>query len=218
MHFGPKPNSAIAGILQNDNIFKTLNEKGRRAALLSAYPPGYFEAIASGRRMYSSIPMAVVAGGVPLKTEEDYFGGRALAADFTGQGWRDHLGYEDSPLFEPREAGVLLGDLARQSDFSFFEFWMSDYLGHYQDMEGAVKMLQMFDRVLGGLLETWNDETDLVFLTADHGNMEDLSTKRHTMNPVPGLVIGTPALRKPFTAGMQDLTHVTPAILDFLGA
>jgi hypothetical protein len=209
LHFGPKPSPEIARILDKGNIFKTVREAGGRAALLNAYPPGYFDAIASGKRMYSSIPHAVTAGGIRLKTVRDFYDGEGMAADFTGQGWREHLGYDDSPLFEPEQAG--------QNDFSFFEFWISDYIGHYQDMPGAVEMLQNFDRVLGGLLAAWDLQTGLIFLTSDHGNLEDLSTKRHTTNPVPGLTIGAPSLRQSFTAGLRDLTDVTPAICDFLG-
>ncbi|HEX6305039.1 MAG TPA: hypothetical protein VFZ76_12675, partial [Anaerolineales bacterium] len=53
----------------------------------------------------------------------------------------------------------------------------------------------------------------LIFLTSDHGNMEDLTTRRHTLNPVPGLVIGAQHLRDAFTPGLTDITAVTPSIL-----
>lgn len=216
-HYGPKPNEAIAAILQNGNLFHRLHSAGRTAALLNAYPDGYFQAILSGRRMYSAIPLAVTSGGFPLKTQAEFFAGAALAADFTGQGWRDHLGFEDAPITDPHTAGRHLAGMAASYDFAFFEFWVSDYLGHHQDMSGSLEMLATFDGVLGGLLEAWDHETGLVLLTSDHGNLEDLSTKRHTMNPVPGLVIGAPALRREFTRGLHDLTGVAPAVCSFLG-
>jgi 2,3-bisphosphoglycerate-independent phosphoglycerate mutase len=57
-------------------------------------------------------------------------------------------------------------------------------------------------------------------LTSDHGNLEDLSTRRHTANPVPALLIGAPAYRNAFATLLkgrdQDLTIVAPAILQFL--
>ncbi len=216
-HYGPKPNDAISQILINGNIFKTINEAGLSAALLNAYPQGYFDSIESGKRMYSSIPMAVTSGGIELKTENDFFNGKGLAADFTGKGWRTHLGYKDSPLLEPRPAGRHMAELAMQYHFSFFEFWASDYIGHYQDMDGALEMLKTFDQVLAGLLDAWDESKGIILLTSDHGNMEDLSTKRHTLNHVPGLVIGAPDMRQAFTYGLRDLTGVAPAILRFLG-
>ena len=103
-----------------------------------------------------------------------------------------------------------------QYNFSFFEFWISDYIGHYQDMDGALNMLDTFDQVLAGLLDAWDTSQGLIFLTSDHGNMEDLTTKRHTTNHVPGLVIGPSPQRQAFTYGLNDLTGVVPAILNYL--
>jgi hypothetical protein len=216
-HFGPKPNSAVAGILQTDNLFKTLREAGRTAALINAYPPRYFEGIDSGRRIYSSIPMAVTSGGFELKTEADLYAGNGMSVDFTGHSWREHLGYADSPVQDPAESGRLLAKIARQTDFAFFEYWISDYVGHHQDMPQALEMLANFDRVLEGLLDAWDPETGLILLTSDHGNLEDLSTRRHTSNQVPGLIIGAPELRRDFTTGLHDLTGIVPAVLRFLG-
>lgn len=212
-HYGPKPNPPIAEILRGETIFKTLTEKGYQTALLGAYPPGYFQVIESGKRMFSAIPQAAVNAGVPLMTKDDLFAGRALSAEFTGVGWREHLGFTDTPILEAHEAGRRLASLAQAYDFSFFEFWLSDYAGHKQDMEQAVGVLQNFDGVLGGLLEAWDDEAGLVLITSDHGNLEDLSTRKHTANPVPGLVIGAPALRARFVEGLVDLAGVAPGVL-----
>ena len=39
-------------------------------------------------------------------TSDDLYAGRALSANFTGEGWRTQLGYADAPLYSPREAGA----------------------------------------------------------------------------------------------------------------
>jgi 2,3-bisphosphoglycerate-independent phosphoglycerate mutase len=111
----------------------------------------------------------------------------------------------------PHEAGGKLASLAQEYDFSFFEYWASDYAGHKQDMETAVELMESFDEVLGGLLEEINDEL-LVLITSDHGNMEDLSTRKHTDADVPLILIGEKAAREEFTRDMTDLTHIAPAI------
>ncbi len=211
-HYGPKPNPPIADILREGTLFQTLIQRGLRTALLGAYPPGYFQVIESGKRMFSAIPQAAVNAGVRLMTKDDLYAGRALSAEFTGQGWREHLGLLDAPILEPHAAGRLLASLAAEYDFSFFEFWLSDYAGHKQDMAQAVGILENFDQVLGGLLEAWDDTAGLVLITSDHGNLEDLSTRKHTANPVPGLVIGAPELRAQFSEGLTDLAGVAPAI------
>lgn len=212
-HYGPKPNLTVTEFLRNDNLFIGLQDNGRRVALLNAYPPSYFEAIESGRRMFSVIPLAVTSAGISLKTIDDLFAGQALSADFTGQGWRDRLGFAETPVLTPHQAGEHLAFLAQDYDFAFFEFWPSDYAGHHQDMDAARSILETFDQVLAGLLASWDDQKGVILLTSDHGNMEDLSTRRHTRNPVPALVIGSPHLREAFSFSLHDLTGVAPAIL-----
>lgn len=214
-HYGPKPNPAVAEIIQRGSLFSRLTQAGRRAGLLNAYPPRYFEAIQSGRRLYSAIPLAVTGAGLALRTQADLQAGRALSADFTAQGWRNHLGLDGIPLLSAHAAGQRLAGLAQENDFSFFEYWLSDYAGHQQDMAAAGALLATFDAVLAGLLAAWDDRNGLILITSDHGNLEDLSTRRHTRNPAPGLLIGERRLRQEFAQGLHDLAGVAPAILKY---
>ncbi len=223
-HYGPKPNPAVAEYLRKpdgatgSNLFQTLQDAGKRSALLNAYPETYFAAIASGRRLYSAIPLAVVSAGIALMTADDLRAGRALSADFTGQGWHERLNLTDTPRLTPAEAGVRLAELAAGYDLAFFEYWLSDYAGHGQDMAAALSLLAAFDEVLGGLLAAWDDDAGLILITSDHGNLEDLGVRGHTTNPVPSLVIGAPALRHRFTEGLHDLADVAPSILRLIRA
>jgi hypothetical protein len=215
-HYGPKPNPAITELLKGGTIFTEMVKAGRRAALLNAYPPRYFQGVDSGKRLYSAIPLAVTLAGLPLFTSDDYYAGRALAADFTGQGWREHLSFSDAPVMEARAAGAKLAELAGRYDFSLFEYWASDYAGHRQDMDWAVRQLEVFDGVLAGLLEAWDDRRGLIFITSDHGNMEDLSTRRHTNAAVPLLIFGSSPARTQFAAGLKDLTGIASRALEML--
>ncbi|HET9914734.1 MAG TPA: hypothetical protein VFQ13_22780 [Anaerolineales bacterium] len=209
-HYGPKPNPEVAAYLKEATLFSRFAKEGKKAALLNAYPPRYFHGIDSGKRLYSSIPLAVTNAGLPLFRHDDLFAGHALSADFTGEGWRTMLGYLDAPVMEPPHAGQMLGTLAKKYDFALFEYWASDYAGHKQEMDDAIRLMETFDGVLGGLTEIWDD--GLILITSDHGNMEDLSTRKHTDADVPALVIGDKTAREEFTRGMRDLTHIAPAI------
>ncbi len=211
-HYGPKPNPAIAKFLQNGALFSRLTQSGRSAAQLNAYPPRYFHGVDSGKRLYSAIPLAVTSAGLPLSTKEDLLAGRALSADFTGEGWTQMLGFPDAPVLTPRAAGQKLTALAQSYDFSLFEYWASDYAGHKQDMPWALRQLEVFDDVLAGLMESWDDSAGLVLITSDHGNMEDLSTRRHTAARVPGLLMGSAEARASFAERLDDLTGIAPAI------
>ena len=209
-HYGPKPNPAVAEYLKNETLFSNFAKSGKKAALLNAYPPRYFDGIDSGKRLYSSIPLAVTSAGIRLFRHEDLFAGRAFSADFTGEGWRTMLNFTDAPVMDPSEAGRQIGTVAKEYDFSLFEYWASDYAGHGQEMENAVKLMETFDNVLGGLVEAFDD--GLILVTSDHGNMEDLSTRKHTDATVPALVIGDKAAREEFTRDMTEITDIAPAI------
>lgn len=214
-HYGPKPNQAVRELLSQPTLFSSLTQNGYSAALLNAYPDRYFEAIESGKRLYSSIPQAVVNAGLALKTKEDLYAEEALSVDFTGEGWRNFLKDPNAPIRTLHQAGEKLAALTQSHDLAFFEYWPSDYAGHRQDKNDALELLENFDQVLGGLLDHWQDDDGLILLTSDHGNMEDISTRRHTANPVPGLVVGSPALRRQFCQNLATLADITPAILRF---
>ncbi|MCL4260675.1 MAG: hypothetical protein KJZ52_08620, partial [Anaerolineales bacterium] len=117
-HYGPKPNPEVAAYLNGETLFSKCITAKKRAALLNAYPPRYFDGIDSGKRIYSSIPMAVTNAGLGLFTYEDLAAGRALSADFTGEGWRTMLGFLNAPVINPHEAGHKLISLAMNYDFS----------------------------------------------------------------------------------------------------
>jgi 2,3-bisphosphoglycerate-independent phosphoglycerate mutase len=210
-HYGPKPNVAVARFLAGGTVFSRLTHLGNSVALLNAYPPRYFRAVNSGHRLYSAIPLAVTAAGVRLFDHEDLFAHRALSADLTGEAWINVLGYPQAPLLLPGQAGALMAKLATGYDFCLFEYWSTDYAGHKQDMSWAVRQLEMLDRVLAGLLVV-ADKAQLILISSDHGNMEDLSTRRHTHAPVPALLIGDLAARRFFAEGLHDLTGIAPAI------
>jgi 2,3-bisphosphoglycerate-independent phosphoglycerate mutase len=215
-HYGPKPNPEVAQYLNGKTIFSKTVRAGKKTALLSAYPPRYFEGINSGKHLYSAIPLALTNAGLSLFTKDDYYEGRALPADFTGQGWREFLHLRDAPIYSPEEAGKKLAKLASQYNFSLFEYWATDYAGHKQDMDSAMYQLERFDHVLKGLLESWHEEDGIILLTSDHGNMEDLSTRRHTAVNVPLLLFGNKDHRRKFQKDIHDLTGIAPAISKFL--
>ncbi len=216
-HYGPKPNPAVVRYLNDgQTLFSWLRAKEKTAALLNAYPPRYFEGIASGKRLYSAIPLAVTNAGYPLFTKDDLYAGRALSADFTGLGWRTLLGLTEAPLLSAYEAGKRLARLAQNYDFSLFEYWASDYAGHKQDMAWALEQLATLDGVLDGLLSVWDVDSDLILITSDHGNFEDLSTRQHTQASVPGLVIGRH--HRLLSEGLKDLADIAPQIRALLNS
>lgn len=215
-HYGPKPDPATAAFLATGGIFGELVRADKRAALLNAYPEGYFRQIESRRRLYSSIPLAVTKAGLSLMTLDDLLAGRAISADLTGEGLRDRLGRPDMPVLTRLEAGARLAELSARYDLAFLDYWLTDYVGHGEEMEPALRLLEMIDEVLGGLLEAWDDEQGLILLTSDHGNLEDISTRKHTFNPVPLLLVGNKEARRRFD-GVTSLMEIAPIIKKVIG-
>lgn len=215
-HYGPKPNSEIRDIVQKNNLFAEILHRGGRATLLNGYPPGYFDSISRRYRLYSVIPLAIVSAGLKLQTAEDMQAGNAFSADFTGEGWSARKDFPPVPVYTKDEAGRRIAEAAQGFDLSWFDFWPTDFAGHRRDMNLALTMLESFDVVFGGLLEAWRADRDLIILISDHGNLEDLSQRGHTLSPVPCLLIGPLGLRREFTRDLSDLTGFTPAVLRVL--
>jgi len=76
---------------------------------------------------------------------------------------------------------------------------------------GALPMLARFIRTL---LTTLDLQSSTVILTSDHGNIEDLSVRNHTLNPVPTIVWGRH--REHIASRVRSLTDITPTIVDVI--
>jgi bisphosphoglycerate-independent phosphoglycerate mutase (AlkP superfamily) len=99
---------------------------------------------------------------------------------------------------------------------SFFALWyfITDKAGHAQDMELARTILTSLSLFIRELLLRIDLERTTVILTSDHGNIEDLSSRNHTLHAVPTIVWG--AQREQVAARIQTLADITPAIVALL--
>ena len=214
-HYGPKPNAAVAEVIAQGTLFQEVVDAGGDAALITPYPQSYFDAVARGKRLLSAVPLAATQAGLNLMTADDLRNGRAVSPGFTGQGWRDHLGYTDMPLLTLEQAGQQIAHIASRYDFSFFEHWPSDRAGHRGTLTDAAAHLEMIDAVLGGLLAAWDDENGLLILTSDHGNIEEKNQRQHTRNPVPTLLVGRD--HDNLAAQIHDLCDIAKVTRTVLG-
>ncbi len=214
-HYGPRPDARIRRWIERGNLFTRLVRRGLSFSFCNAYPRRYFQDVRRGRRLLSAIPYAAVVAGQRLLSAADLRSGRALTADFTGELWHTRLGYADTPVRSPREAGRRLGTIAREHSLTFFEHWFTDLLGHRRDLEGGVAMLERFDAFLAGLLEEIDGSETLVLVCSDHGNLEDCSHRGHTTHPALTVLIGRHL--RDLVAGIRRLDDLAPAILAYLG-
>jgi 2,3-bisphosphoglycerate-independent phosphoglycerate mutase len=214
-HYGPYPHSKLKPLLESRNLFRQLLERGKSACFVNAYPKQFHEAIEKRKLRYTVTTFSAVSSGLSLRGYEELKAGEALAADITGERWVD-FGYDHLPILTPEEAGKRFYEISRGYDFTLFEYFLTDHAGHSQNMERAVRVLERLDGFLGGVLENFDYDNSLLLFTSDHGNIEDLSTKSHTRNPVPLLLVGHSKER--VGKSIKSLVDITPAIIGFITA
>jgi len=209
-HFGPYPPTVLRPVIETKNIFRQLRNRGKTVCFANAFPQRFFDYTSSGTRRLTVTTLACILTGVPLLTANDLRRNEGISADFTRVRWPE-LGHPDVEPVTPREAGHHLWHLAEQNDFTLFEYWLTDHAGHGQNMKLGIEVLESFDQFLGGIFEGFRNSDSLLVMISDHGNLEDLSVKTHTRNPVPCIAVGQHA--HDFVSSVRSLTHITPAIL-----
>lgn len=212
MHVGPYPNDALRALLTRDNLLRQLTATQHRVAFANAYPPIFFERLARDKARRSATSYAVQAAGVRYRNIDDLRAGNAVSAFVTNHIWREHGA--DVPLITAREAGINLARLAAQNDFTLFEYFLTDAAGHKANATFTTHVLAEVDELLSGVLAASDLEETLIVITSDHGNIEDITTRAHTRNPVPTILVG--AAREHLAARVHTLADLAPALLDVL--
>jgi len=106
--------------------------------------------------------------------------------------------------------------------FIVLNFANGDMVGHTGVLEAAIKACETVDRCLGKIITEINRLKGMAFVTADHGNAEqmiDYETGQphtaHTLNPVPFIFVKEPVPKLRLRQGI--LGDVAPTILTALG-
>ncbi len=211
-HFGPHPYSLLVPIIKEKNLFKQLRGINKTFSFVNGYPEKYFTYIFGPKGKIPTIALSYLSAGQKLSTHEKIKSRQALSADISGTRWSE-LGHPEIEPITPAEAGRMFWKFGQQVDFIFFEYFITDHAGHSQEMGLSIEMLERMDGFLSGLLESFDYKNDTILMISDHGNIEDLSVKTHTRNPVPLIVIGKS--HNYFQSHIKKLTDVTSTIISF---
>ena len=204
------PNQPLLDIIREHSIFLQLKRAGvEEITFANTYTQRFFE---SRPRWISATTAAVEAAGLRFNVVGDLRAGRAVYHDFTnamliGRG-------ETVDLRSPEEAGEVLAKIVAANRFTLYEYFITDKIGHAQDHEEARRVLPMLAHFIRSLLAKLDLNGTTVILTSDHGNIEDLSVRNHTLHQVPTLVWGKH--RERLAARIRSLTDITPGIVDVL--
>jgi len=201
---------SLTALLDGRSLFSRVKACGGEVTFANAYTPRFLEKLP---RFLSVSTVATLWAGLTFRTLNDLARGEALFHDYTNR-LLPERGYS-LPTVTPREAGARLARLAQRHAFTMYEHFLTDRAGHAQDMARGVEILEDLEEFLGAVLSGMDLSIHLVVLASDHGNLEDLSTKRHTRNPVPVLFWGAGANEA--SAGVRTIADIAPAILRRLG-
>jgi hypothetical protein len=210
-HIEGFPPPRLKTLVQQHNIFSKLLAAGKTATFANAYWLDDVAHIPPRRESVTTVATLAAFGGVRGKAE--LRANRAVCHDLTRENIRAERGY-DGPLITPEEAAGHLMGLAGDHDFTLFEFFLTDRAGHSGDETRVFQTLEKLDRLFSRL---WNFD-GLLVVSSDHGNIEDLSVRSHTANPVP-LFFRFPEKNQAGEALLGAITRIdqlTPALLRLL--
>lgn len=211
-HFGPFPHSQTRYLLEQYSLFQKVQKIGREPYFMNAYPKRFFQFL-NKRNRWTSTTLMTKSAGLGLNTIEEVKAETAVTAELTQGAWKNRLGL-DVPEIKPEEAARRVHNMLGSKDLILLEYYLTDKAGHSQNPEMAGEVLTVLDRFVGKLTDLLAPERDeSLVITSDHGNLEDLSTKTHTLNSVPLMVNGTATSA---FKGVQSIMGVTDAILKAL--
>jgi hypothetical protein len=227
-HVSAYPTRALRELIQRDGFLGRARAAGLESAFLNAFDErrvAYVTAVLEGadespsgkkrrtRHPPSASSVCALAKGGRLSTFDDVRSGAAATFDLTGELLR--AAGVDAPAVSIRDAARHVAAGAAENDVALFELFLTDAAGHAQDTEWARDEVVRTDRFLTELFAAIDPREQLVVVTSDHGNLEDLSTRTHTRAAVPLMAYGAGA--GDFVDGARSLLDVAPRLLAAVG-
>ena len=208
-HFGPFPYSTLKPIIEKENIFNSFLEKGLSVSFANAFPKIFFDYINSGRKRLNVTTLMALYSKVKMFDVDDMIAGRGVSSDLTNRRWNTKLKY-DIPLITPEEAANRLLKITDENNFTLFEYFFTDHLGHGRNKDDFEILLDDLDRFLFEIISNVSADTSLI-ICSDHGNLENIGVKGHTNNPTLSITAGYRALE--LKNKIYDLSDIKSAIL-----
>ena len=202
----PGPN--LRKIVEADNLFIQLRRRGREVCFADAYLVDSADEL-SARRFKSVTTVMALTAPETVRTVDDLQRGEAVMQDLTRETIQDR--WPDIAVIPPQRAAEHLASIVRKNDFALFEFFQSDVAGHSMDYDRACAALRTYDRFLASIVRFAEAMGVTLVMTSDHGNVENVSERGHTLNPVPFVAFGPK--ERFLRERVSSLVDVTPALL-----
>ena len=209
-HLSGFPTPSLRAILQSTNILKDLSNNGNKVTFANAYHRKYFE---RPDKMISATTHILLTAEIKINYLEDLNAGKAVFHDLTNE-YLIAEGY-DVKKRTPFESGIVLAGIVKDHDLTLFEYVQTDTIGHKKDLDMAINQVIKMDEYLDGIFDSLDLSEHTVIISSDHGNLEDVSVKTHTRNPVTTIVWGKE--KKKFQEGISKITDITPLFINLFG-
>ncbi|MBM7622866.1 alkaline phosphatase family protein [Sporohalobacter salinus] len=209
-HVSGFPGKKLNQIIKEESIFKKITNIGLTPYFINTYTDEYFNS--SDKHHYSTTTLATMAANLEFNYIDDLLAERSIYHDLTQQ-ILVKRGF-NVPLITPQQAAQRLGKAVNNYDFILFEYFLTDMIGHKQDLGEAIEVIENLDQFLSTLVNELDLTETLLAIVSDHGNIENISIKSHTYNPVPTILIG--AGKDMIKDSITDLTDLTPALVKLL--
>jgi 2,3-bisphosphoglycerate-independent phosphoglycerate mutase len=215
-HLNGFPDYKLRKLLATKGLFRQLKSDHYKVVFANAYRPPFFDLLRRGLlgNHYSCSTLVTYYGGLPFFSLKDLEAGHALFMDITND-ILQKMGFE-VPLITPEQGAERLLEISKGYDFTMFEYFLSDLAGHMADQAEAKKVILILDRFIGTLAAKMNFDDTMLVIASDHGNLENLSGRVHTLNEVPALLVGSRELRLQIQHQLHDLTDLLPAFKKML--
>jgi hypothetical protein len=211
-HFGPYPYSTTIPILEKESLLVQFRNKTGGSYFANAYPKAFFDYVNSGRTRLSVTTLTCRLSGIRLNRVSDVRAGNALTAELTNERWNHRLGYK-LKVIKPKTAARRLLRIAGKYKFTLYEYYLSDHIGHLRLANEFEKLFSEMDEFLFTLLDEVDSKKMTLIICSDHGNIEDLSVKTHTINPALTITAGKSA--KQIAKSVKNISQVKQAIIQY---
>ncbi|MDP3830134.1 MAG: alkaline phosphatase family protein [Ignavibacteriaceae bacterium] len=210
-HFGPYPYSTLVPIIKEQNIFKYFIEKNNSVSFVNAYPKLFFDYVGSGKRRLSVTTLSCTLNKMRLNRVTDLKKGNAISAEITNEIWKSKLNY-NLRVIKPETAARRLLRISEKHQFTVYEFFLTDHLGHGRNTELLESTIRELDQFLYTIFTEFNKKDTTIILCSDHGNFEDISIKSHTLNPA--LTMSAGRNSRVVFESVKDISQIKQKIIE----
>lgn len=133
--------------------------------------------------------------------------------------------YDKKPEMSAREVTDKLIEQIKLNiyDFIVVNFANADMVGHTGNLKACIEACQVVDECVGKIANVVVNAGGVLFITADHGNAEeminmttDMPDTEHNANPVPAIIAGN-NFRTTTQVPQGVLADIAPTILNIMG-